>query len=236
MKMKTIMSIIAKAGLPALVILSFTACSWDCPGLPENMPWFIAEDYMYQTVSFTNGRDTVSIEYEGVVFENRSDKDVRSDNYGICELSVHQSGVGLSSSYPIHRLGYGLNSFLNHKHDPTGYIFYFDLEDGSGAPSIFPAVSVHPDLIAGGKIDTCMAGNCRVQYLVEWQSLGGMVCNRVLKVSMDRTSFAFVADTMYFADRKGLVQVDFVSEGETWYLIPPEDEAGADVTLQVMEK
>ena len=89
MKMKTIMSIIAKAGLPALVILSFTACSWDCPGLPENMPWFIAEDYMYQTVSFTNGRDTVSIEYEGVVFENRSDKDVRSDNYGICELSVH---------------------------------------------------------------------------------------------------------------------------------------------------
>lgn len=63
-----------------------------------------------------------------------------------------------------------------------------------------------------------------------------MVCNRVLKVSMDRTSFAFVADTMYFADKKGLVQVDFVSEGETWYLIPPEDEAGADVTLQVMEK
>ena len=57
-----------KVWIPALAALLFTACGWDCPGIPEDLPWFIAEDYMYRTVAFTNGKDTVYVEYEGILF------------------------------------------------------------------------------------------------------------------------------------------------------------------------
>ena len=43
-----------------------------------------------------------------------------------------------------------------------------------------------------------------------------------------------MADTVYLADRKGLVQMDFVSKGETWCLVPPE-ETGAGVVTNLHE-
>ena len=210
-----------KVWIPALAALLFTACGWDCPGIPEDLPWFIAEDYMYRTVAFTNGKDTVYVEYEGILFENRADKDVRSDNYGMCELFVRQKGISQSPSFP--GLEYGLYSFLSHKYDPAGYALHFGMNEEEGdARSYVPEVDISPDLINNGMVDTTMNGYCTVQYLVEWKSPQGVFYNRVLKVGLDREYHTFASDTFYFADRKGLVQMDLVSKGETWYLVPPE--------------
>ena len=74
MKPKSLFHVLAKVGVPALALLFLPSCSWDCPGLPEDLPWFVAEDYMYQTVAFTDGQDTLRVQYDGVVFENKADK------------------------------------------------------------------------------------------------------------------------------------------------------------------
>ncbi len=91
MRVKTFSSVSAKAGIPALAALLFTACSWECQGIPEELPWFIAEDYEGKTVFFTNGQDTVEVSYdysEMDVEENRN----HSMSRGRCHTSIVQAG------------------------------------------------------------------------------------------------------------------------------------------------
>ena len=68
---------------------------------------------------------------------------------------------------------------------------------------------------------------CYCYYLPEWTSEGGNTYHQVLKHVIPKTRHGHF-DTIYFADRKGMVQMVSEEQGETWYLIPPEDEAGVE--------
>lgn len=83
---------------------------------------------------------------------------------------------------------------------------------------------ISPEFLQGG-MDGDTPG---FYYFPEWKSVNGRVYSRVLKHVLPETMYGLF-DTIYLADRKGMVQLVSETQGEIWYLVPPEeDEPGAN--------
>lgn len=239
----SILSILAKAGIPALAALLFTACSWECQGIPEELPWFIAEDYEGKTVFFTNGQDTVEVSYdysEMDVEENRN----HSMSRGRCHTSIVQAGCwgdswaldalrdSLKDMNYVSPLSYGMWQECYKESLCQSYLFTYRLPDTT--MGVLPMGMRFTAEFSGLSMDFLQEGGVYESrdgifcYLTEWRSIGGHSYSRVLKHVLPKTRYGLF-DTIYLADRKGIVQLVSEAQGETWYLIPPEeDESSAN--------
>ena len=235
MKRRESLEISAKVWIPALAALvAFfcVSCDKTCVDIPVDMPWFVAEDYQYQTVVFANGRDTLCVRYDGLEFyTEKSETTAWGDGY--CMVAVIQEGIfsnGLGIRYDMQQ-----GQELGHSRPREGYLYEYGIEDSLG--SEIHSLSIDEDFWTSEKVVFDGWENSSYYcYLLSWVSRYGIRYNRVLKHWFpSRDSEVF--DTVYFADRKGLVQMDLVSKGETWHLIPPDMEAaGANKSLQMIGK
>ena len=244
MKRKRFLPIWAKAGLPVMVALFFTSCGWECQGIPEELPWFVPYDYAGKTVSFTNGEDTVEVSYD-----YPSKKMWTYRNYsmsrGRCETRIVQKGCWggyqeleamrdsmEAEEYYYSPLSFSMTQTCYKENICTYYIFSYRLPDTTMRPlpedirsSAMIDVDISMDFLQAG--ESVGHQGCYCYYLPEWTSEGGNTYHQVLKHVIPKTRHGHF-DTIYFADRKGMVQMVSEEQGETWYLIPPEDEAGAE--------
>lgn len=245
MKRKRFLPIWAKAGLPVMAALFFTSCGWECQGIPEELPWFVPYDYAGKTVSFTNGEDTVEVSYD-----YPSKKMWTYRNYsmsrGRCETRIVQRGCWggyqeleamrdsmEAEEYYYSPLSFSMTQTCYKENICTNYELSYRLPDTTMRPT---SRERRMECMAGTEIslEFLQAGNSSgtlpgFHYLSEWTSEGGKTYHRVLKhvIVIPKARHGHF-DTIYFADRKGMVQMVSEEQGETWYLIPPEDEAGAE--------
>lgn len=198
--------------------LMFVSCRWECGGMSENdLPWFVPVDYIARTVLFTNGKDTVAIEYDSPEISHAMDKTFATVRG--CSTTVSQYGVG-----DVWRVEYEMQQVYIKGREATGYhylvvVIHFDDREYRRL-----LTRVTQTLITSGK-----GSRLKNEYEKDWESISGDSYRNVLKAwGVDQSDSWEQLDTFYLSAGKGLVQMDFVSKGETWWLIRPEDEAGAE--------
>ncbi len=224
---KSLFQVLAKVGVPALALLFLPSCSWECQGISEeDLPWFIAEDYKCQAVLFTNGKDTVSVTYNSPEITHEMDKTFATERG--CRTVIRQDGVGNAW-----RIGYDMAQEYIKNREESGWTSFYTLICCGESEYCRLLIHVDQALMTSGVGEI---GSRKVaRFFNEWESARGDRYQNVLKVwYVDQATGAHFQDTVYYAVNKGLVQLDWVLEGETWCLIPPE-ETGAGVVTNLHE-
>ena len=90
----------------------------------NDLPWFVPVDYIARTVLFTNGKDTVAIEYDSPEISHAMDKTFATVRG--CSTTVSQYGVG-----DVWRVEYEMQQVYIKGREATGYhylvvVIHFD--------------------------------------------------------------------------------------------------------------